>query len=65
MKRVKWVVLAGVVLLVVIQILPFGRDHTNPPVKKEPPWDTPGTRELAVRACFDAAVVLPLGGAHR
>ena len=53
MKRVKWVVLAGVVLLVVIQILPFGRDHTNPQVKKEPPWDAPGTRELVVRACFD------------
>ena len=43
----KWIGLAGVVLLVVIQILPFGRDHTNPPVKKEPPWDAPGTREPA------------------
>ena len=45
MKRVaNWVVLAEVVLLVVIQILPFGRDHTNPPVKNEPPWDAPGPR---------------------
>ena len=49
----KWIGLAGVVLLVVIQILPFGRHHTNPPVKKEPPLDAPGTRELVVRACFD------------
>ena len=54
MKRVAgWIVLAGVVLLVVIQILPFGRDHTNPSVRKEPQWDAPETRELAVRACFD------------
>lgn len=54
MKRVAgWTVLAGVMLLVVIQILPLGRDHTNPSVRKEPQWDAPETRELAVRACFD------------
>jgi hypothetical protein len=40
-------------LLLVIQVVPFGRDHTNPPVRFEPPWDSPRTRELAVRACFD------------
>jgi mono/diheme cytochrome c family protein len=50
---VRWVVLAGVALLLVIQVLPFGRDHTNPPVRKEPAWDAPETRALAVRACFD------------
>jgi len=27
--------------------------HTNPPVVSEPPWDSPQTRELARRACFD------------
>jgi hypothetical protein len=54
MKRVAgWSVLAGVVLLVGMQFLPFGRDHMNPPVRQEPPWDAPSTRELAVRACFD------------
>lgn len=26
---------------------------TNPPVVKEPAWDSPGTRALAKRACFD------------
>jgi hypothetical protein len=26
---------------------------TNPPVVREPNWDSPRTRELAVRACFD------------
>ncbi len=43
--------LAG--LLVAIQLVPYGREHTNPPVTAEPPWDSPRTRELAVRACFD------------
>jgi Haem-binding domain len=52
-KATRWTVLNAAVLLVVIQLLPFGRDHTNPPVRKEPAWDAPETRELAVRACFD------------
>jgi hypothetical protein len=41
------------VLFVVIQLVPYGRAHTNPAVVKEPPWDKPATRELAERACFD------------
>jgi hypothetical protein len=48
-KILKWLLLA----LVLIQFLPFGRDHSNPPVTKEPPWDSPQTRELFTRACFD------------
>jgi hypothetical protein len=36
-----------------IQLVPYGRTHSNPPVIKEPLWDSPRTRELAVRACFD------------
>ncbi len=43
--------LAG--LLVVIQVVPYGRDHSNPPVAAEPAWDSPRTRELAAAACFD------------
>ena len=40
-------------LFVVLQLVPYGRDHTNPPVHQEPKWDSPKTRELAARACFD------------
>jgi len=40
-------------LLVVSQFVPYGRDHTNPPVTREPTWDTSETRALAQRACFD------------
>lgn len=42
-----------VLLLVLIQFVPYGRDHTNPAVVKEPVWNSTRTRELAVRACFD------------
>jgi hypothetical protein len=45
--------LVGVVLLLAIQLVPYGHDHTNPPVVKEPPWDSPATRATAVIACFD------------
>ena len=36
-----------------IQLVPYGRDHTNPPVTGEPAWDGPDTRALARQACFD------------
>ncbi|MEI9813943.1 MAG: heme-binding domain-containing protein [Acidobacteriota bacterium] len=39
--------------LVAIQLIPYGRDHVNPPVTKEPQWNAPSTRAIARRACFD------------
>lgn len=39
--------------LLVIQLIPYGRDHSNPPITGEPAWDSPQTRELARQACFD------------
>lgn len=44
-------VLVGIFL--VMQLVPYGRDHTNPPVIAEPKWKSDRVRELAVRACFD------------
>lgn len=41
------------VLGVLIQLVPYGRAHANPPVVQEPKWDSPRTRELASRACYD------------
>ena len=52
----KWivrVVLIGVGLLLLAQLVPYGRNHTNPPVSAEPKWDSPQTRALAQTACFD------------
>lgn len=40
-------------LLLAIQAVPYGRAHTNPAVTAEPTWDSPRTRQLAQRACFD------------
>jgi len=39
--------------VIVIQAVPYGRHHINPPVLAEPNWDSPQTRALAARACFD------------
>jgi len=40
------------VLLVVIQPVPYGRDHTNPPVTKAAAFD-PGTRRIVTETCAD------------
>jgi len=52
----RWL-LRGFLIVIVgflaIQLVPYGRSHTNPAVAAEPAWDTPQTRALAVRACFD------------
>jgi hypothetical protein len=53
MKWLKRILLALVVILVLIQAVPYGRAHTNPPGRVEPAWSSPAVRALAVRACFD------------
>lgn len=42
-----------VALFLIIQLLPIGKNHTNPAVVSEPAWDSTATRDLAARACFD------------
>ena len=52
----KWWLWAGagvVATLLAIQLVPYGRYYGNPPVQMEPSWDSPVTRALAKRACFD------------
>ncbi len=52
--RIVLIVGGGLVaLFLLIQLIPYGKDHGNPPVVSEPAWDSPATRALAVRACFD------------
>ena len=57
MSRTVKIMLSMVVVLIVgfglIQLVPYGRDHTNPPVTSEPAWDSPQTKALARKACFD------------
>ena len=40
-------------LLLASQLVPYGRDHSNPPVRQEPAWNSLEFRTLAQRACFD------------
>lgn len=51
-KIVLYVVVGGIVLLGLIQLLPIGRDHTNPAVVSEPQWSSPEARALAKEHCF-------------
>lgn len=46
-------VLGIIAFVIVIQLVPYGRDHTNPLGTTEPKWDAPQTRQLAAVACFD------------
>ncbi len=53
LKMVKYSLLILFGAFIVIQAVPYGRDHGDPPNVSEPNWDSPGTRALAKRACFD------------
>ena len=45
-------VLAGLGVFALIQLVPYGRAHANPPVTGEPQWASPETRQLMVDACY-------------
>ncbi len=56
MKKWSWWGKALVILVVlfgVSQLIPFGKDHTNPAVVAEPVWKDTTTRDLVARACYD------------
>ena len=42
-----------ILLVIIIQFIPYGKNHTNPSVVAEPAWDSPQTRALFFRACSD------------
>ncbi len=51
--KTKMALVALVLTFIVLQLVPYAHDHRNQAVVAEPPWDSPITRELARRACFD------------
>lgn len=52
-KRLVLILIAGaVILFLLIQLIPFGHDHTNPPVVSEPNWSSPEARALVEEHCF-------------
>ena len=40
-------------LLLAIQVVPYGRDHTNPTGGRQIAWDSPRTEQLMTDACMD------------
>jgi hypothetical protein len=52
-KTILWVLIGLVVVGLLIQLIPLPGRGNNPPVLSEPAWDSPQTRALAKRACFD------------
>jgi mono/diheme cytochrome c family protein len=52
-KLIVFGAMAAVVIFLVLQLVPYGKDRNNPPVVSEPKWDSAETRAIAARACFD------------
>ena len=52
-KRILWLVLVLVALLVLIQLVPYGRDHTNPPVQAQAKIANPEVQKLWDKSCAD------------
>jgi mono/diheme cytochrome c family protein len=52
MKKIMYVFVIGLVLFGLVQLIPFGKTYTNPPVVSEPNWDSPATRQIAKEYCF-------------
>ncbi len=52
-RIIRWLGAGILVLLFAIQLVPYGRDHSNPPVTQAVQWDSPRTEDLAQRACYD------------
>jgi mono/diheme cytochrome c family protein len=50
LKKALFILIA---LLIAIQFIPYGKDHTNPKVESQPKWDTAQTEQLFMRACGD------------
>lgn len=52
-KLIGIIVAAGLGLLVLIQLVPYGRNHADPAVTNELPFNSPETKALVRRACFN------------
>lgn len=48
-----WSGLGLLVMLVAIQFVPYGRDHTNPAGGRQIAWDSQRTEDLMTDACMD------------
>jgi len=49
----KKALLALIALFILIQFIPYGKNHTNPTVMAEPKWDSNITKEIFMKTCGD------------
>ena len=52
-RLARWTILGSLVIFVAMQLVPYGRDHSNPPVTNTVQWDSPETAALFNDACMD------------
>jgi mono/diheme cytochrome c family protein len=50
-SRIRLVLAVLFAVFLVIQLVPYGRDHTNPPVTSAAQFDSAGTEQLVNQAC--------------
>ena len=53
MRWIFRILIFGLIVFLAIQLVPYGRDHTNPLTVKEVKWNAPETRALAQAGCMD------------
>lgn len=51
-RLVRLVAVMGVVVFAGLQLVPYGRDHRNPPVVSDAPWSSPEAESAARAACY-------------
>lgn len=52
-RLIIFLIIGGAALIILLQLVPYGRNHVNPPVIAEPAWDGPNTRTLFMQTCGD------------
>ena len=53
MNKITRAVFSMAAICIAIQFVPYGRNHTNPPVVHEPTWNSRATRDLTRQICFN------------
>lgn len=52
-RPLRWAAVLVAIAFGAIQLVPYGREHDNPPVSFDVPWPSAEAEELAVDACYD------------
>ncbi len=50
--RLRWITAALVAVVVGLQLVPYGRDHSNPPVVSDAPWPDERVAAIARESCY-------------